>query len=165
MKLRFAVYNGICHFIFFYLFLKFGFFKQPQFNLMMLLAVLNFSTFFTMEANYQKKLVFLIMFFASSFLILTGVSLIFFLILYFFKLNSFMVSNTLFSNLNFFERSAYFNELFKMALAYFIFTILPSFVILSMGQNQERRSTYKKRRRKSGIITLHGQHFNDTARS
>lgn len=144
MKIKYALINGLVQLILVIAYAVFGFHKNFYINLTIFIILVNVSSYFTMSANFKKNNTFLPVFFIFSFLILScGLGLAVFVL--------HLLKNDKLLNLTA-SMIQYYDTIgaIKICLTYFVFSLLPSFIVLSFfaPRKKDKPRLLKRHRRK-----------------
>jgi hypothetical protein len=152
MKIKYPLILGILHFTIVLVYLMFGFSHNFFINTLVLIFLLNLSSYFCLVPEFKKSFQFFLTF--STF------SMIFFVILaigfsLFFSGLSSMPSPIFKTNLIKFSGFAVsaeksYNNLLgfsKIIFSYLVFAVLPSFIVLSLNSKHAKKRLIKKRQK------------------
>lgn len=126
MKIKYPLINGLIQLVLITVYAIFGFHKNFYINLTIFILLVNVSSYLTMSANFRKSNnMFLPVFFIFSFMILSlGLGLA---VLLFHLFNNDKLLNLMANVIQYYD----IGGAIKICLTYFIFSLLPSFVVLS----------------------------------
>lgn len=152
MKLKYPPILGFLHFLIIIWFIAFGFSSNLIINLLVLIFLLNLSSFIIFSLNFKKNLQHFIVFSAFSLISLVIYLIIISLLLYLLKNN--LVQNThvldkyyaFASNLE----KDYNNGsgVLQIIFVYIVFALAPSFLVLSQSVPKAKRRLIAKRRKR-----------------
>ncbi len=139
MKLKYPVINAAIQLVLVLFYVIFGFTKNAYIGLTILIVLLNLVSYVTMSMSFKKNFQFLFLFSIVSFFVLV-LGLIFVSVLL-----------QLLHNVKFFSGMSgvvqYYNNFgaIRIWLSYFIFSLFPSFVVLSLNFSKRRTNRNIKR--------------------
>jgi hypothetical protein len=153
MKLKYPLLLGAVHFAIITIYLTLGFSRNFFLNILLLILLLNISSFLVAVQSFKKGFQFILAFSAFSLISLTIFAIIFTLIASFLKssevgylqekINKFYVFAI--------EAEKSYNNIpgfIKIIFSYLIFTLLPSFIVLSLNSKKNRKKVTKRHRQK-----------------
>jgi hypothetical protein len=142
MKIKYPLINGLIQLVLIIVYAFLGFHKNFYINLTILILFVNVSSYLTMSANFKKNNIFLPFFFIFSFLVLSiglGVTVFVFHLSENDKLLD-LAANMI----QYYDISG----AIKICLTYFIFSLLPSFLVLSFFSSKRRVKPHSVKRHK-----------------
>ncbi len=126
MKIKYPLINGLIQLVLVVVYAIIGFHKNFYINLTIFILLVNISSYFTMAVKFKKNNMFLPVFFIFSFLILfCGLGLAVFIL---HLMNNDKLLNLAASMIQYYD----IGGAIKICLTYFVFSLLPSFLILSV---------------------------------